>query len=162
MKELPPSRPEKNSTLHPINMDNPLIQQIRLDSFLSFAPNSEPIELRPLNVLIGPNGSGKSNLIDAIALLSSLSDCRSFGWLLDYTSSCMHRRTGAWVSPRCADACRRAPHRSERENAGHGDDAIGRPAIAAGGLRRVCAGVRVCRRNVASPTEQRCHTQMAR
>lgn len=30
------------------------IQRFRLDSFLSFAPGSEPIELEPLNVLIGP------------------------------------------------------------------------------------------------------------
>ena len=45
------------------------IQQIRLDSFLSFAPGSEAFELEPLNVLIGPNGSGKSNLIEAVELL---------------------------------------------------------------------------------------------
>ena len=34
------------------------IQELRLDSFLSFAPESE-----------GPNGSGKSNLIEAVELL---------------------------------------------------------------------------------------------
>lgn len=45
------------------------IQQLRLDSFLSFAPESDAIELEPLNVLIGPNGSGKSNLIEAVELL---------------------------------------------------------------------------------------------
>ena len=45
------------------------IQRLRLDSFLSFPPGSEAIELEPLNVLIGPNGSGKSNLIEAIELL---------------------------------------------------------------------------------------------
>ena len=43
------------------------IQRLRLDSFLSFAPGSEAIELEPLNVLIGPNGAGKSNVIEAIA-----------------------------------------------------------------------------------------------
>ena len=48
-----------------------LIQQLRFDGFLSFAPGSEPFELRPLNVLIGPNGSGKSNLIEALGLLAA-------------------------------------------------------------------------------------------
>lgn len=46
------------------------IKQIRLDSFLSFAPDSPAFELGPLNVLIGPNGSGKSNLIEAFELLA--------------------------------------------------------------------------------------------
>ena len=45
------------------------IQRLRLDSFLSFPPGSEAIDLEPLNVLIGPNGSGKSNVIEAIELL---------------------------------------------------------------------------------------------
>lgn len=49
---------------------NPLhIKRLQLSGFLSFAPESEPIELRNLNVLIGPNGSGKSNLIEAFELL---------------------------------------------------------------------------------------------
>lgn len=49
---------------------NPLyIKRLHLSGFLSFAPDSEPVELRNLNVLIGPNGSGKSNLIEAIELL---------------------------------------------------------------------------------------------
>ena len=48
-----------------------MIKQLRLDGFLSFAPGSEPFELRPLNVLIGPNGSGKSNLIEALGLLAA-------------------------------------------------------------------------------------------
>ena len=48
-----------------------MIKQLRLDGFLSFAPGSEPFELRPLNVLIGPNGSGKSNLIEALGLLAT-------------------------------------------------------------------------------------------
>ena len=47
------------------------IQKLRLDGLLSFAPDSEPFELRDLNVLIGPNGSGKSNLIEALELLSA-------------------------------------------------------------------------------------------
>jgi len=45
------------------------IKRLHLSGFLSFAPASEPVELRNLNVLIGPNGSGKSNLIEAIELL---------------------------------------------------------------------------------------------
>lgn len=47
------------------------LTKLHLESFLSFAPGSEPIELEPLNVLIGPNGGGKSNLIEAIDLLSA-------------------------------------------------------------------------------------------
>jgi len=49
---------------------NPLnFKSIGLSGLLSFAPDSEPISLRNLNVLIGPNGSGKSNLIEAFELL---------------------------------------------------------------------------------------------
>ena len=47
------------------------IQSLRLSGLLSFAPDSPPLELRRLNVLIGPNGSGKSNLIEAIELLAA-------------------------------------------------------------------------------------------
>ena len=47
------------------------IRSLRLSSFLSFAPGSEPFDLQNLNVLIGPNGSGKSNLIEAIELLAA-------------------------------------------------------------------------------------------
>ncbi len=36
---------------------------------LSFGPETAPIELGPLNLLIGPNASGKSNLIETIALM---------------------------------------------------------------------------------------------
>lgn len=45
------------------------IQRVRLDSFLSFAPQSAAFDLHSLNVLIGPNGSGKSNIIEAMELL---------------------------------------------------------------------------------------------
>ncbi len=48
-----------------------LIRELNLQGLLSFAPDSPPLEMRPLNVLIGPNGSGKSNLIEAIDLLRS-------------------------------------------------------------------------------------------
>ena len=50
---------------------NRLIHRIRLSNLLSFGPDAEEMELRPLNVLIGPNGSGKSNLIEAISLLKA-------------------------------------------------------------------------------------------
>ena len=47
------------------------IEQIKLKNLLSFGPDTEALELRPLNILIGPNGSGKSNLIEAIGLLKA-------------------------------------------------------------------------------------------
>ena len=53
-------------------MTSPFIRSIRLDGFLSFAPGSEAVSLRPLNVLIGPNGSGKSNFLEAFYLLGQL------------------------------------------------------------------------------------------
>lgn len=48
-----------------------LLKEISLKNILSFGPNSPPLELLPLNVLIGPNGSGKSNFIEAVGLLRS-------------------------------------------------------------------------------------------
>ena len=48
------------------------IQTLRLSGLLSFAPDSAPLDLLDLNVLIGPNGSGKSNLIEAIELLAAM------------------------------------------------------------------------------------------
>jgi len=50
------------------------LKSIRPVNLLSFGPNTEEIELRPLNILIGPNGSGKSNLIEILGLLSKLPD----------------------------------------------------------------------------------------
>ena len=47
------------------------IEHIKLKNLLSFGPDTEALELRPLNVLIGPNSSGKSNLIEAIGLLKA-------------------------------------------------------------------------------------------
>ena len=47
------------------------IQTLGLSGLLSFAPDSAPLDLLSLNVLIGPNGSGKSNLIEAIELLAA-------------------------------------------------------------------------------------------
>ena len=48
-----------------------LIRSIKLHNLLSFGPDTPPLEMRSLNVLIGPNGSGKSNLIEAIGLLQA-------------------------------------------------------------------------------------------
>jgi predicted ATPase len=48
-----------------------LIDEITLRSFLSYAPDTEPVKLRSLNVLIGPNGSGKSNFLDAFDVLGA-------------------------------------------------------------------------------------------
>ena len=49
--------------------DARLLHQVHLKNLLSYGPESEPLALGALNVLIGPNGSGKSNLLEAIALL---------------------------------------------------------------------------------------------
>ncbi|HMQ77522.1 MAG TPA: AAA family ATPase [Flavobacteriales bacterium] len=48
-----------------------LIHEITLRNILSFGPDTPPLKLGNLNVLIGPNGSGKSNLIEAIGLLKA-------------------------------------------------------------------------------------------
>ena len=48
-----------------------LIQELTLKGLLSFGPDSPPLKMESLNVLIGPNGSGKSNLVEAIGLLRS-------------------------------------------------------------------------------------------
>lgn len=45
------------------------IKSILLKNFLSYGSEGQPIELRPLNVVIGSNGSGKSNLLEAIELI---------------------------------------------------------------------------------------------
>ena len=45
------------------------MHSIKLENMLSFGPDAQELELKPLNVLIGPNGSGKSNLIEVIGLL---------------------------------------------------------------------------------------------
>ena len=48
------------------------IERLELEDILSFGPESPPVELGPLNVLIGPNASGKSNLIRVLQLLSQV------------------------------------------------------------------------------------------
>jgi predicted ATPase len=50
-----------------------LLETLRADGLLSFAPASPAVPLGPLNVIIGPNGSGKSNLLEAIDLLRATS-----------------------------------------------------------------------------------------
>ena len=47
----------------------PFLQRIDLKNVLSFGPETDGLDLRPLNLLIGPNGSGKSNFIETIALM---------------------------------------------------------------------------------------------
>ena len=79
----------------------PRIQSIRLDGFLSFAPGSDPIELRALNVVIGPNGSGKSNLIEAFEFIRRLPTPHDFDAFM--------RQGGLvsdwiWKDTRCAKA----------------------------------------------------------
>lgn len=49
--------------------DKGLLQFIKLTNFLSFGPETTPIDLKSLNILIGINGVGKSNLIEAVALM---------------------------------------------------------------------------------------------
>jgi predicted ATPase len=49
-----------------------LITEIRLKNLLSFGPDTTPIPLGRLNILIGPNGSGKSNFLEIISLMRSL------------------------------------------------------------------------------------------
>ena len=58
----------------PAAPDVRLLRSITLRNILSFGPDTPPLELRALNVLIGPNGSGKSNLLDGINLLREASD----------------------------------------------------------------------------------------
>ena len=50
----------------------PRIKSINPRGLLSFGPDTPPLELGPLNVLIGSNASGKSNLIDLLRLVGSL------------------------------------------------------------------------------------------
>ena len=48
------------------------IHRIKLKNILSFGPDVQELELKPLNVLIGPNGSGKSNLLEVMGLLKAV------------------------------------------------------------------------------------------
>ena len=53
-------------------MTHPLIKSITPRGLLSFGPDTPPLELGMLNVLIGPNASGKSNLLDVLGLVRSI------------------------------------------------------------------------------------------
>ena len=48
------------------------VHRIKLRNLLSFGPEGQELELKPLNVLIGPNGAGKSNLVEGIGLLKAV------------------------------------------------------------------------------------------
>ena len=48
------------------------IHRIKLKNILSFGPEEQELDLKPLNVLIGPNGSGKSNFIEVMGLLQAV------------------------------------------------------------------------------------------
>lgn len=50
----------------------PFLKSIRPVNLLSFGPDTEEIELQPLNILIGPNGGGKSNFIEILRLIHFL------------------------------------------------------------------------------------------
>lgn len=62
---------------------HPFLKSIRPVNLLSFGPNTEEIELRPLNILIGPNGSGKSNFIEICGLLKELPDKNPWSTVLE-------------------------------------------------------------------------------
>lgn len=53
--------------------NNNFFSSITLQNFLSFGDKSHPVDFAPLNILIGKNSCGKSNLIEAFAILKSLS-----------------------------------------------------------------------------------------
>jgi predicted ATPase len=77
---LPPAAPcfMAEPTLTPAAApDVRLLRSITLRNILSFGPDTPPLELRALNVLIGPNGSGKSNLLDAVELLKKAPDAEN-------------------------------------------------------------------------------------
>jgi len=49
-------------------MTAPFLHQLTLRNLLSFGPQTEPLQLGSLNVLIGPNASGKSNFGNHLCL----------------------------------------------------------------------------------------------
>src|SRR5579883_2608359 len=66
------------------------IEQISVCNLLSFGESTEPLKLRPLNVLIGINGSGKSNLIETIALLASMNKPRGMSGYIGGGAGILH------------------------------------------------------------------------
>ncbi|WP_375418291.1 AAA family ATPase [uncultured Hymenobacter sp.] len=65
---------EATARFEPSGPDVRLLRSLTLRNILSFGPDTPPLELRALNVLIGPNGSGKSNLLACLSLLPAMSD----------------------------------------------------------------------------------------
>lgn len=65
---------EESQDPTPAAPDVRLLRSITLRNILSFGPDTPPLELRALNVLIGPNGSGKSNLLEAFKVLQEAAD----------------------------------------------------------------------------------------
>src|SRR5271157_2739321 len=66
------------------------IERISVSNLLSFGEAAEPLELRPLNVLIGINGSGKSNLIETIGLLASMNTPRGMSGYIGQRGGILH------------------------------------------------------------------------
>jgi len=54
---------------HNDQSDRRLLLRIKSENLLSFGPDTAPLELQNLNILIGPNAAGKSNLIEALSLI---------------------------------------------------------------------------------------------
>ena len=48
------------------------VHRVKLRNVLSYGPEAQELDLKPLNVLIGPNGAGKSNLIEVMGLLKAV------------------------------------------------------------------------------------------
>lgn len=48
-----------------------MLKYLKINNLLSYGPESNGLELGPLNVVIGANGSGKSNLLEIIGLLKA-------------------------------------------------------------------------------------------
>jgi len=63
-------------------MAQAFLKSVHPTNLLSFGPDTEPIELRSLNILIGPNGGGKSNFIEVVRLLHFLPDKDPWGSVL--------------------------------------------------------------------------------
>ena len=66
-----------------------LFESISLTNFLSYGPETQKVELKPLNVLLGQNGSGKSNFLEALAFLRAapvnlVEEVRRGGGVQDY------------------------------------------------------------------------------
>lgn len=59
--------------------DHRLLHSVQPINLLSFGPDTPPLELENLNLLIGANGSGKSNLIELIDLLRTTPSDRALG-----------------------------------------------------------------------------------